>query len=177
MEIIGQICGFVAMLTTFVMYQQKNLIRIREFKLAIDIFWTLHFLLIGSMSAFATTGLAIFREIVFINKGKKWAQSRLWIVLFSVVFLISSMITWKNVYSVIPAMASTLTTFAFWSNSVVKNKLLILPSTVGMFFYNLQARSIAGVINEVISVISIIAYFVIKHFEKGKWNNVNQHNH
>ncbi|MBR2038059.1 MAG: YgjV family protein [Lachnospiraceae bacterium] len=165
MELLGQVFGFCAVITSFVIYQQKSRKKFIQFKLAIDLLWTLHFLFIGSRPAFITTALAIFREIVFFNKDKKWAKNRIWIFFFLSMFLTSAILTWKNIYSVIPACASSLTTIAFWSNNVTTIKLLLLPASVGMFIYSMQAHSVAGIVNEIISVLSIITYFAITYLK------------
>ena len=170
-EVIGQICGVAAVCVSFAIYQLKNRRRFIQFKLVIDILWTSHFLLIGSIPAFVTTGLAISREVVFMNKDKKWAKSKWWVVLFISIFLTSSIFTWKNVYSVIPAIASSLTTLAFWSSNVIKIKLFLFPASLGMLIYNIQAQSIAGIVNEIISELSIVAYFIINYYWSYKRRN------
>lgn len=166
---IGQILGFLAIATEFVIYQQKTKKGLILVKLIADLIWTTHFLLIGGWTGAATTAVAIFREIVFyFSSGKKWAQHKAWVVLFSCVFFSCSILTWKGIYSLFPAICSVISTVAFRVNSPRKTKLLQIPSVVAMLIYNGIILSYAGMINGVLSLASIIIFFLREGWKKRK---------
>ena len=113
MQNVGQIVGFAAMAVSMLIYLQRKRKNILILKLSSDVLWALHHLMILSYTAALTTAIAIFREIVFYNYDKKWAKSRWWSVGFSLVFVMAALFTWKDAFSIIPAIGTVLTTVAF----------------------------------------------------------------
>lgn len=107
-----------------------------------------------------TTAIAIGREVVFYNKGKKWADSRSWIYIFSAMFLASSLLTMKNIYGLIPAAASTFSTVAFYSYDVKRMKQLLLIQSSGMLIYNSVYHSPAGICDAAFAILAIFISFI-----------------
>ncbi len=157
---IGQIIGFGAMGTSMISNAQSKRKRIILFKLITDVLWTVSSAMIGSYPAAVTSGIAITREFVFYNKEKKWARSKLWLVAYALVFVGAAVITWKDVYSILPAIASTLATCAFWVTNVYIMKGLTLCTSVIMFFYNLHYHAIAATLDAALAIGTIIVSLV-----------------
>lgn len=160
MEIIGQILGVIAMLVSFIIYQQSSRRQMVFWKLVTDVLWATHFFLIGGLTGALTTAMSIFREIVFYNKDKKWGKSPLWAGTFLLAFAVAAALTWKNAFSLLPSCASIIATLAYWQNDQRRVKILLVPTAVCMFVYNLYNCSYAGVTNEVITMISLLIYFI-----------------
>ncbi len=159
MDIIGHISGFAAMIMSwlvFIQYERKNRLM---FKLVSDMLWTAHYTMLSSYSAAAVTLIAIFRECVFYNYDKRWAKSNLWSGAFLLMFIVSTAVTWKNAFSLIPAVSTVLTTIAFRSGNITITRLLAFSASVGMLIYGIHCNSIAVIINECVteSVIAIVA--------------------
>lgn len=127
MKNIGQIIGFFAMAVSVLIYLQRKRRNILALKLTTDVLWAMHHLLILSYSA-ATTTIAIFREIVFYNYDKKWAKSKWWGIGFSMTFILASLLTWKDAFSIIPAFGTILTTIAFGNKKHDDNKNICVIS-------------------------------------------------
>ena len=68
---IGQAIGVIAMVESFVIYQVTDRKKMVVLKLLDDVLWVIHFILIGGYTAMLTTGIAVFREIIFYFKGNK----------------------------------------------------------------------------------------------------------
>ena len=102
-----------------------------------------------------TCGISIFREIVFYNYDKKWAKSKIWLFFFIGCYISSSIITAKNIFGIFPVTASILATVAFWNKNVKNIKIISIPVSSCMLIYNLYCFSIAGIINEIITLSSI----------------------
>ena len=84
MEITAQIFGFFAMLSLFLIYQQKSRKRMIMAKLSADVFWVAHYLCLGGIAGMIPNAVGIFRELVFVNrKDKAWANKIIWPILFS----------------------------------------------------------------------------------------------
>ena len=85
MDILVQLPGVAAMVCLFLSYQQKNRKGLIMCKLSADVFWALHYALLGAFGGMIPNLSGIFRELVFVNReDKKWANFPLWPVFFIV---------------------------------------------------------------------------------------------
>ena len=157
---IGQAIGVIAMVESFVIYQVTDRKKMVALKLLDDVLWVIHFILIGGYTAMLTTGIAVFREIIFYFKGnKKWASSILWAFVFSLAFAVCAPLTWANIFSIFPAAASIVSTWVFWVNKTETAKLIQLPSALCMFIYSIVYSSYSGVLTQIITIASIVLFF------------------
>ena len=161
-NIIGQIIGFTAMGTSLTATAQLKRSRVIIFKLLTDILWLISCVLIKSYPAAITSGIAIFREAVFFNKDKNWAKSKAWLFLFCGIFLVPALLTMKDLYGVMPAIASVCSTCAFWCSKVLRIKLILIVQASIMLVYNIKYLAIAAIIDSaltiIFAIISIIAH-------------------
>ena len=167
MEISGQFIGLAAMIMSWIVFIQHKRKNILLSKLMCDILWTVHYIMFLSYSAAAVTTIAIFRECVFYNYDKNWAKSKLWSPAFLLLFMVSAVITWKNVYSLIPAMSTVLTTIAFRNGNISITRLLAFIASAGMLIYGINCNSIAVIINECVTE-SVIVFVTLKFALKNK---------
>jgi hypothetical protein len=111
---------------------------------------------------------------VFINNDKKWAKTPVWLGVFVVISAVSSVLTWVDWYSFLPAMAMILTTVSYWLKSETKIRLVTFPSSPCWLIYNIITGSVAGIITECIVmsslIIAIVRYDILKK-EKVKKND------
>lgn len=156
MDKIGQIIGFAAMAAAVLIYPQRKRRNILTLKLSTDVLWATHHLLIFSYTAAAVSAIAIFREIVFYNYDKKWAKSKWWSVGFSVIFFLAVLLTWKDIFSIIPAVGTVFTTIAFGSEKVTVTRIFAFFASVGMLIYGVHYNSAATIANECLTQLSII---------------------
>lgn len=96
----------------------------------------------------------MIRETVFLNEDKKWAQGKRWLVLFWVLGIVSAIVTWKNWFSILPAMASALSIFSFWKGEPKLTKILAFPISACFMLYNIACLSYMGIVNEIFVLIS-----------------------
>lgn len=157
---IGQVVGVIAMIESFFIFQVTDRRKMVAMKLLDDLLWVTHFILISEYTAALTTGIAVFREIIFYHRGKqKWASSILWAVGFSVAFAACAPFTWVDIFSIFPAAASVVSTWVFWVNRTKTAKLIQLPSAVCMFIYSIVYSSYSGLLTQIITIVSIAIFF------------------
>lgn len=166
MNYIGQLVGIAAIIVSLFIYIQPNRYRMVFLKLVTDFLWVLHHVSILSYTAVATTGIAIFREIVFLPERKS-KYNNVILFVFSVLFVAAAIFTWKDGFSVFPAIASVLSTVAFGSNKVRLIRIFAFMSSVCMFIYGIHYFSIPTMINEVLVESSIIISFARERKMKG----------
>lgn len=152
-NLIGHISGAVGIAVNVLIYQQKNNKGILFLKLLSDIVWMIHYLLISAYSGAAVALIGIVRELVFIFVKKHRER---WLILFLVISFVSSYLTYKNIYSILPALASAISVISFWQKSPIRTKYLSLPISACMGVYSFMNGSFSGVCNEILTVISSV---------------------
>ncbi len=165
---IPNILGLGAMISLFLIYQQKSRKKILMCKLSADIFWVLHYFSLGATAGMIPNFVGVFRELVFVNrKTNKWAQTPLWVALFITVNLVLGICSYKEWYDIVPIIASAFVTVSLWIDNPRLMKLISIPVSLAFFVYDIFVLSYVGMINESIAIVSIIIYF-IKSFKEKK---------
>lgn len=161
MKIIAQLLGIGAMLSLFLIYQQKDRKKMIAAKLSADVFWVAHYLLLGGIAGMIPNAIGIFRELVFINrKDKKWAGLILWPILFILINWGLGIRTFNSAYNILPIAASTFVTISLWIDNPRLTKIISLPVSLAFMTYDFFVGSYVGIINEAVSITSIIIYFI-----------------
>ena len=154
MVIASYIFGFLGIASSIVIYQQRKRIGLLISKLASDVIWFFHYLFSYAYSGAAIAVIGFVREIVFINRKKKWAQSPLWLVLFLLLSAGASIITWENLFSIFPGMASALAVISFWIGNPKISRILTFPTSAFMLTYAISFNGYLPIANEILSLIS-----------------------
>lgn len=154
MIIFVWVFGVGGVFANFMIYQQTSRKKLLLNKLIADCLWTLHYISLGAVSGAFVCAIGILREFVFLNKRKKWAQGKRWLMLFLLLSILSAVLTWKNGFSVLPTIASILSVFSFWKGNPTWTKILSFPISVCFMTYNIFSLSYAGIINEILVLIS-----------------------
>jgi len=160
MKLIAQLFGIGAMTSLFLIYQQKSRKKILFAKLSADICWVIHYSCLGGIAGMIPNAVGIFRELVFINrKDKKWASVMIWPVTFILINWALGVRTFHSWYNILPITASTFVTISLWMDNPKLTKLISAPVSTAFLVYNIFIGSYIGIINEIVSISSIIIYF------------------
>lgn len=156
-KITSWIFGIGAMIFLFSIYQQKKRKNLIICKLCADICWSVHYLFLGAMGGAIPNFVGIFRELVFVNrKDKNWADKFVWPVFFISVNLILGIITMKSYINLLPIIASAFVTVALWLKNPLLTKIISFPVSCSFLIYDIFVESWVGVVNESLSLVSII---------------------
>ncbi|HJA93378.1 MAG TPA: YgjV family protein [Candidatus Eisenbergiella merdipullorum] len=161
MGIVTQLFGIGAMVSLFIVYQQKTRKKLIAAKLSADIFWVLHYFCLGGIAGMIPNFIGIFRELIFINRQRrKWADSVIWPVLFILLTWCLGARTFHSLFNILPITASTFVTISLWINDPKLTKIISVPVSLSFFLYDIYVRSYIGMINELISITSILLFFI-----------------
>lgn len=153
---IGIVFGIIGILFNFAIYQQKTRKNLLLTKLIANCFWTLHYAFLSAWSGAAICCIGVLRESIFLNNHRKWAKSKLWLLLFVLLSIVSALLTWKNPYSILPSVASVLSVYSFWKGNPTVTKLLSLPISTCFLTYNIVFGSFIGIANEIFVLTSTV---------------------
>ena len=162
---LSTIFGALGIGANIFIYQQKSGKKLLVSKLISDILWAAHYFFIGAYSATAVAVIGIFRETVFFNQDKKWAKSRLWLVLFLLCSAVSALVTWRGFISVLPATGAVLSVISFWKNNPCFTRYLAFPISACMLTYDIFCHSHMGIANEILTLVSAVVG-IIRFYKK-----------
>ncbi|HBJ11014.1 MAG TPA: hypothetical protein DDY61_04860 [Ruminococcaceae bacterium] len=161
MRLTAQIFGVGAMISLFIGYQQNERKKLVAAKLSADAFWVVHYLLLGGIAGMIPNFIGIFREIVFINReNKKWADKVIWPAVFIIISWVMGIFTFRSAFNILPIAASTFVTVSLWLKNPIITKIITVPVCLAFLVYDVYVGSVIGIINESVSVISIIISFL-----------------
>ena len=165
-----QAIGFIGSVLAISVMQVNNRKLVLATQFLCCILWVTHYYLLGAYTAVIINIFSMGRAVVFYNNDKKWAKSRLWFILFIVLFIISPILQWEAYYSIFPALAMVLTTIGLWSHSMKLTRLMFLVNSPFMLAYDILCRSYSCAVIETIALLSFVLAiwrFDIKKPEKG----------
>ena len=154
--ILVQVIGYIGILMNLIIYQQKTRVGILSCKLISDVVWAVHYLALGAMAGFAIAAIGIVREIVFIKVDKKSRLGRTFLVVFIIAALVAAALTWRDFSSILPSVASVTSVVGFFLSIPSLSRILSFPISLCMGIYSFTNGSTAGVINEILTVLSSI---------------------
>lgn len=155
-EIFAQMIGFVAMMLIVLSFQQKSRKGILMMQLIAETFWVLHFGLIGAYTGMALNMLGVVRCYVYANREtKKWANSEAIPYIFFALSIVVGILSWKNMYSLLPMAAVCITSFVLWSNKAHIIRYFSYPGCICWLIFNIASGSYAGIATEVFNLSSI----------------------
>ena len=114
---IAMFTGILGIAANCVIYQQKSGKNLLLWKLISDVLWLLHYLFLSAYSGCAIALIGVFRELIFYREIQKGRKNIFYPVFFITVTLSSSILTWKGIVSVFPAIASVISIVSFWKAS------------------------------------------------------------
>lgn len=175
MNIPAEIVGVIGILSAAIIYQQKTRKGLMITKLISDAIWAVHYILLGAYTGMAICVLAVFREMIFMNRGRyRWASHIIWPIFFSAAALGTSALTWNGPISILPAAASALSVVAYWIGKPNLSRTLLFPISTAMVIYDIVTGSYAGVLNEAISMTSAVIGIIRLDIKHGKKRNENE---
>ena len=170
MYYLYQAIGFAGTIILALSFQQRTRERIHFLMMFSSMFFAIHFFLIVAYTGCIMNIISIMRSFIFYNYRRKWARSRLWLVVFLIVSIVAGILTWKNAWSCLPVIGMLLTTVGLWMKNPARIRVITISGLPCWFTYNLVSGSIAGVVTETLNIISlataIFRYDIIPGFKK-----------
>ena len=154
MKYLTWILGILGVSANFIVYQQKDRKRLLIAKMVCDFLWACHYASLFAWSGSAVCLIGLFRSIVFFNEHKKWATGKKWLVVFLVLGVISTILTWKNAFSILTGIVAVLSVISFWQSNPKISKIMSYPISYCMVVYDIACLSYMGLINEAFVQIS-----------------------
>ncbi len=153
--VVLQAIGFVGVMFGVASYQPKHRKHILYFQLVSNLFWVLHFSLIGATTGAALNTAGGLRAILFNAYGQKKRRPRWLLGLVIFVVISAGFLSWRGWLSLLPMMGMVIATISFWQLNEQRIRFFLLFASPFWLIYNLLSGSYAGIASEILVMISI----------------------
>jgi hypothetical protein len=169
--LLSQICVVISIILLGSTYFFKSKEKILGLCLIYNIFYGIHYLLLGAFTGTCMNLVSFIRNYWFYRnskKGRKNSEAVLY-TLF-IISSVSCIFTYDDVFSLISLTASLLSTYSVWQDNVKLYKFIAIPVSICFIIYAVHLNSVVAVITEVGLLITEIAAIVKIRIENKKVN-------
>ncbi|MGI6003687.1 MAG: YgjV family protein [Lachnospiraceae bacterium] len=157
-DILIQAIGFLGVLFFFISYQVKDNRRLFIIQTLGCLTFSLQFALLGAFGGCLSLFINITRNIMLTKydecKAIRWKG---WIAVFAALSIVSALFTWDGWISILPVVGTVSGTIGCWTNNAGKIRAVNLcVNSPGMMLYDVLVGSWGGVLNEGMTMLSII---------------------
>ena len=166
--IVIQAIGFLGLAVSVLSFQPKSYQAVIWLRVISEIIFAVQYFLLGAYTGMATNILSavtnsVYRELVKRNKSTKICR-----VVFAFLFVITGILTWQGVISLLVILAKVLSSVA---NGLGKAKTIRYMNLGIMMLWNVHdiiVFSIAGVLSNMATIVSILIAIFRNDRKNGK---------
>lgn len=167
--VIVQILGIVTLILFVVSLQQHKKESFLLLQAAGTLFFVVQFILTDKITGAVTFTIVTIRGLVFyFYKKKNLKPSLAVLVVFIAALLISAFLSWQNILSIIPLIATVAKTWGTWQDDMKWTRKTSLFGQGFMIIYDLAAAMYTGALTEACNLISTIIAMWRYDFRKDK---------
>ena len=154
--IIAQAFGFIGFIISLLAFHKKKKEKILRNMILSNIFDLIHYLLLGAYSGCITKLLAIFRNSFVILKDKfKTLSSNIFLYIFILLYVISGIWTFENIWSIFPIISALIYAVAIWKGNELTLKEAAFIGYFLWLIYNILVSSVSGILSNIVSIYSL----------------------
>lgn len=178
MNIIAQIFGIVGLIFVFISIQNNNKNKILFFQILANLFYGLQYLFLRALSAALMCFSSLIRCVIFEKYSKRRKGIPFFVLLFFVLLnIILGIVSFINIYNIIPVIISILYTYGIWQNNLKLFRIISVVVAIAWSFYNYFVGAyvaLFGTFFELLSALIAIYRFDISKKEKLTNTQVNE---
>lgn len=152
--IISQIIALLAFIFSITAYHRTKKEKIMLNMVISHTLNLIHYLILGAYSGCTTKLLAAIRDFFIIIKDKKKINSRFYLYIFLIIYLIMLVITYENIYMSFPLIAAIIYLLSSWNGNELIVKKTAFISYFLWLIYNICIFSMVAIFTNIISIIS-----------------------
>ncbi len=160
-QIITQGFGYLALLFIILSFQKNSRVKILFLMLVGLVFFVVHYSLLGAWIGALMNLIEVSMVYVAYKKETHtWAQKKYWLVVFIGLFAVAGVLTAKSLVDYLPVIAQICATIAVWQTNPRAIRFIMLAPRPLWFIYNLVVGSYAGMVAEVLILLSVVTGIV-----------------
>lgn len=150
--LFAQAIGVIALTVTIVAFQRKSRKQILLGQMVGSFLFSVHFFLLGAYTGALTSIVVVARNFVF----ERFKRNVIWLIIFIGVLFSLVFISWRGWSSLLPVVATTFATYGAWQENPRIIRFLLILACLIWIPYLLIVHSYPGLINQVITTISLV---------------------
>ena len=154
--IIGQILSIAAVVLGFISFQMRSAKGLLAFQIATALAFSAHYFLIGAPTACALNFISVIKLVCYYIRNKRQSTNPIIPIFFSLLILITSILTWDGWYSSFIMVGLFINAIGFALSNVQTIRKLNLIKSPLCLIYNICVFSTGGIIFEAASIVSSI---------------------
>lgn len=155
--ILAQICGLIALILTVISVQFKTKEKIVVCFIFANIIVAIQFFLLNAITGAIISIINTIRCIIFYYYKKKNKKPSLTIlIIFEIIAIISGIISWQDIWSILPIIVTVIYTYGLWQDNVTIIRITTGIAGLGWMIYDLIVMAYVGAIQEFSQLISSI---------------------
>ena len=161
--IIAQIFGAISIILNIVVVQFKTKEKILIGMIISNLVVATQFFLLNAITGGIISLINVIRCLVFyLFKRNNKKPSLPVLLLFEIIVIGSGIISWQNIWSILPIFATIIYTYGIWQDDVLTIKYISAITGLTWAIYDIIVRAYVGVVQGIIqfisSIIAIIRY-------------------
>lgn len=156
MDFIIQLIGFLGLAISILAFQFKKHRGIVLCKALSELTFSLQYILLGAWTAAVLDFISVVRNFLFYKLVKKNRSTTPIIVGFGIFVVLTGVFTFDGIVSLLPIGSKLLTTISYGMKNERWLRIITLPSCIFWIIYNLFVGSAAGVLTDVMTLVSLL---------------------
>jgi len=167
MFILAQICGLIALLITVVNIQLKSKEKIVLLNIWANVAVTIQYFLLGAYTGAVISILNAIRDVVyFLFKKKNLKPSILVLLFFEIVAIILAIMSWQDIWSIIPLVVTIIYTYGLWQDDVKILRITTVIIGYGWTIYDIVVKAYIAALQVTAQGTSALIALIINNRKK-----------
>lgn len=155
--ILAQICGIIALILTVIAVQFKTKEKIVMCSVFANIVVAIQYFLLNAITGAVVSIINTIRCIIFYYyKKKDMKPSIIILLIFEIIAVISGIMSWQNIWSIIPIIVTIIYTYGLWQDNVKVIRITTGIAGFGWAIYDIIVMAYVGAVQETSQLISAI---------------------
>ena len=167
-DLLIQFIGFLALAASLISFQFKKHGRILLFRTASELIFALQYILLGAWTAAIMDGISVVRNLLYTHLVKKNRSTTPVIVVFCIFVIATGLFAFDGIISLLPIISKLLTTISYGMKNERWLRFITLPSCIFWIIYNLFVGSVAGILADSLTLVSLFIAIYKFDFRKEK---------
>ncbi len=155
--VLAQIIGFIVLGITVISIQFKTKEKILMCQIIANVLVALQYFFLNAITGGVVAVINVIRCIIFYYYKKNDKKpSIIFLTIFILVAIGSGILTWQNVFSIIPIIATIIFTYGLWQDNVKVTRICTALTAANWSIYNVIVRAYAGALQSIAECTSAI---------------------
>lgn len=157
----AQVLAALICIVSAVSYFSKHKETYLAEQLVVNILYGVQYLLLGAFSGAVSNAISTVKYIVFYINAKNKKKNSIWLViLFCLLSIVFGILTFSNIYSVIPIITSLVFTVAIWQDNPVILRTIVVCCSLLWIIYNLSVGAYVSAVYSFVELVSALATMI-----------------